>query len=179
MLVLGTGQATWALATAIASRFSILAMEPEWVYFYKKGLRAARLSHALASVRTVGIATDPYNLFKGKEGEMFAQLTRLGQAAIDEDRAEAIVVGSTTMHQAGDHLAASLPAPVLNPGRVALRTIEALLEMGLVQSRAVSPLPDEPNDQSSNDRSSARRRHRCRQRIGRSPRSYSARTGFG
>jgi allantoin racemase len=146
MLVLGTGLATWALAAAVASRFSIIAMEPEWAYFYRKGLRAARLSQALASVRTVGVATDPYNLFDGKEAVMFERLVRLGQEAIDEDGAEAVVVGSTTMHQAGDHLAASLPAPVLNPGRVALRTIEAVLEMGLVQSRVAAPAPTEPND---------------------------------
>jgi allantoin racemase len=77
---------------------------------------------------------------------MFAQLTRLGQAAIDQDGAEAIVVGSTTMHQAGDHLASSLPVPVLNPGRVALRTIEAMLELGLTQSPVASPAPISPND---------------------------------
>jgi allantoin racemase len=146
MLVLGTGLAAWALASAIASRFTILAMEPECAYFYKKGLRAARLTHALASVRTVGVATEPYNLFSGKQEQMFARLTELGQAAIDEDGPEAIVVLSTTRHQAGEHLAASLPAPVLNPGPVVLRTLEVLLEMGLIQSRAASPVPTSPND---------------------------------
>jgi allantoin racemase len=147
IVVLGTGQATWALAAALGSRLSILAMEPEWAYFFKKNLSASGLANALASVRDVGVPTDPYNLFAGKEEQMFRTLTEMGAAAIEQDGAEVIIVGSTTMHQAGDHLAEALPAPVLNPGRVALRSIEAMLEMGLKQSRVAAPSPGETNDE--------------------------------
>lgn len=147
ILVLGTGQATWALGGALATRLSILAMEPEWAYFFKKGLRAAHLGHTLASVRDVGTPTDPYNLFAGKEEQMYQTLTEMGTDAVEQDGAEVIVLGSTTMHQAGDHLAAALPAPVLNPGRVTLRSIEAMLEMGLTQSRVAAPSPGRTNDE--------------------------------
>lgn len=147
IVVLGTGQATWALAAALGSRLSILAMEPEWAYFFKKNLSASGLASALASVRDVGVPTDPYNLFAGKEEQMFRTLTEMGEAAIAQDGAEVIIVGSTTMHQAGDHLAEALPTPVLNPGRVALRSIEAMLEMGLKQSRVAAPSPGGTNDE--------------------------------
>ena len=49
---------------------------------------------------------------------MFETLTAEAQKAIDEDGADVILLGSTTMHQAGDYMAAHLPAPVINPGPV-------------------------------------------------------------
>jgi allantoin racemase len=143
--VLGTGAAVWALAAAVCHRFSILAMEPEWSYFYDKNLRLAHLRSSLTSVQSVGTRTDPYRLFEGKEEVMFARLEGLAREAIDRDGAEAIVIGSTTMHQAAEHLTRALPVPVLNPGRVALASIEAILDLGVQQSRLISPMPATPS----------------------------------
>ena len=42
---------------------------------------------------------------------MFEKLTAEAQKAIDEDGADVILLGSTTMHQAGDYMAAHLPVP--------------------------------------------------------------------
>jgi allantoin racemase len=147
ILVLGTGSATWALAASISHSFSIIAMEKEWAYFYGKNLKLARLHDHLVSVEAVGTPTDPFRLFEGKEAEMFARLEALGRTAIEDKGAEAIIIGSTTMHEAAEHLTASLTVPVLNPGRIALRTIDALLDLGLMQSRVESPTPEATRDE--------------------------------
>ena len=72
---------------------------------------------------------------------MFAKLTAEAQKAIDEDGAHAILLGSTTMHQAGDYMAAHLPAPVINPGPVTIKITEAIVQLGLSHSKVLYPSP--------------------------------------
>ena len=48
---------------------------------------------------------------------MFQTLTAEAQKAIDEDGADVILLGSTTMHQAGDYMAANLPAATVAMAR--------------------------------------------------------------
>jgi allantoin racemase len=72
---------------------------------------------------------------------MFARLTEEAQRAIDEDGAGVILLGSTTMHQAGDYMAAHLPAPVINPGPVALKLTEMIVQFGLSHSKIDYPSP--------------------------------------
>jgi allantoin racemase len=72
---------------------------------------------------------------------MFEKLTAEGQKAIDEDGADVILLGSTTMHQAGDYMAAHLPAPVVNPGPVGIKMAEMLVQLGLSHSKVAFPSP--------------------------------------
>ena len=46
-----------------------------------------------------------------------------------------ILLGSTTMHQAGDYMSEHLPAPVVNPGPVAIKLTEAIVQLGLSHSK--------------------------------------------
>ena len=86
-------------------------------------------------------------LFAGKEEEMFARLTAEAQAAIDEDGADVILLGSTTMHQAGDYMSAHLAAPVINPGPVAIKMAEVIVGLGLSHSKVAFPTPDTIQDE--------------------------------
>jgi Asp/Glu/hydantoin racemase len=50
-------------------------------------------------------------------GEALARaLAEAGRKAIEEDGADVLLLGSTTMHQAHAYLAERLPVPVINPG---------------------------------------------------------------
>jgi allantoin racemase len=95
----------------------------------------------------VNIPPDVEALFAGKEEEMFARLTAEAQGAIDEDGADVILLGSTTMHQAGEYMSAHLPAPVINPGPVAIKMAEAIVELGLSHSKVAFPTPDTIQDE--------------------------------
>ncbi|MFD2816556.1 hypothetical protein ACFSYD_22535 [Paracoccus aerius] len=63
---------------------------------------------------------------------------------IEEDGAEVICLGSITMHQAGEYLAANLPVPVVNPGPLTYKLVETFLALGLRHCRAAYPGPVEP-----------------------------------
>jgi len=64
--------------------------------------------------------------------------------AIEEDGADVIVLGSTTMHQSAAYLASELPVPVLHPGQVAYKQLETLIELGLTHSKKAFPAPEVP-----------------------------------
>ena len=70
-------------------------------------------------------------LFTGKEEEIFQKLTAEAQQVIDEDGAGVILLGSTTMHQSHAYLRERLEVPILNPGLVAFKLCENLLDLGL------------------------------------------------
>ena len=72
---------------------------------------------------------------------MNRRLTEETQKAIDEDGADVILLGSTTMHEAGAYMSEHLAAPVINPGPVAIKMAEAIVELGLSHSKVAFPTP--------------------------------------
>jgi Asp/Glu/hydantoin racemase len=145
--VIGPGLVSYAVATMLGKRFSIVTMWDRWRYLYEKNLETYHLGEKCASVRAVNIPPDVEALFAGKEEEMFEKLTAEARKAIEEDGADVILLGSTTMHQAGDYLAAHLPCPVVNPGPVAIKMAETLVQLGLCHSKVAFPSPDTIQDE--------------------------------
>ena len=139
--VIGPGLVSYAVGIMLGKRFSIVTMWDKWRHLYEKNLDTYHLWDKCASIRAVNIPPDVEALFTGKEEEMFQKLTAEAQAAIDEDGADVILLGSTTMHQAGDYMAAHLPAPVVNPGPVGIKMAELLVQLGLSHSKVAFPSP--------------------------------------
>jgi len=139
--VVGPGLVSYAVAIMLGKRFSIVTMWDKWRHLYEKTLDSYHLWEKCASIRAVNIPPDVEALFTGKEEEMFRKLTDEARKAIDEDGADVILLGSTTMHQAGDYMAAHLPAPVVNPGPVAIKLTESLVQLGLTHSKVAYPSP--------------------------------------
>ena len=123
ILAIGPGLISYAVAIMLGKRFSIVTMWDRWrLLLYEKNLDTYHLWEKCASIRAVNIPPDVESLFAGKEEESFEKLTAEARRAIDEDGADVILLGSTTMHQAGDYMAANLPCPVINPGPVGSRS---------------------------------------------------------
>jgi allantoin racemase len=139
--VIGPGLVSYAVAIMLGKRFSIITMWDKWRPLYEKNLDNYHLWDTCASIRAVNIPPDVEALFAGKEEEMFRKLTDEAQKAIDEDGAGVILLGSTTMHQAGDYMARHLAAPVINPGPVAIKMAEAFVQLGLTHSKVDFPSP--------------------------------------
>lgn len=76
--------------------------------------------------------------------KVFPRMRDVAMRCIEEDGAEVICLGSTTMHQAGEYLAANLPVPVVNPGPLTYKLVETFLALGLTHGRDVYPPPVEP-----------------------------------
>ena len=141
--VFGPGLVTYCVGIMLGKRFSIVTMWDKWTPLYEKNLDLYRLREHCASIRAVNIPPDVEALFTGKEDEMFQTLTAEAQKAIDEDGADVILLGSTTMHQAGGYIAEHLSVPVINPGPVAIKMAETLVQLGLSHSKIAFPPPSE------------------------------------
>jgi allantoin racemase len=139
--VIGPGLVSYAVALMLGKRFSIVTMWDKWRHLYEKNLDTYHLWSHCASIRAVNIPPDVEALFTGKEEEMFRRLTEEARRAIEDDGADVILLGSTTMHQAGDYMREHLSAPVINPGPVAIKLTESLVQLGLSHSKVAYPSP--------------------------------------
>jgi allantoin racemase len=145
--VVGPGLVSYCVGAMLGKRFSIVTMWDRWIHLYEKNLDAYRLWSKCASIRSAGIAPDMETLLSGKEEEVARRLTEEARKAIEEDGADVILLGSTTMHQAARHMAEQLPAPVVNPGPVAVKLAETLVQLGLSHSKVAFPSPSTIQDE--------------------------------
>jgi len=139
--VIGPGRASMLLAQTMGERFSILIMWERWRHLYRKTIAELGLQYRCASIRSIGIAPDNQSLMNGKEDEVFPLLLRAALRCIEEDGADVILLGSTTMHQAHAYLAERLPVPVINPGPLTYKLAEAAIALKLSHSRKAFPQP--------------------------------------
>ena len=140
--VVAPGQASFHVACSLGHKFSVLTMWKPWYPLYQKTLKEYGLEHRLASIRDIDTRPDVQELLEGKEEIVFGKLLEQAQKAVDEDGADVIVLGSTTMHQSHAYLAEHLSVPVINPGVVAYKLCEILLDTGLSHSKAAYPSPE-------------------------------------
>jgi allantoin racemase len=144
--VVGTGQAAFHTAAMLGKRFSVITMWPQWFWIYEKLGRDTGLSDRLASVRSIDVRPDTTELLAGKEEIVFDKLERACRLAVDEDGADVLLLGSTTMHQSHAWLRQRIEVPLLNPGLVAFKLCENLLDLGLSHSRKAYPAPERISD---------------------------------
>jgi allantoin racemase len=142
--VFGPGKTSMLAALMLGDRFSILTMASRWKPLYKKALDELGLHHKCASVRAIEVPPDNQNLLSGKEEDIFPLLEAAGRRAIEDDGAEVLILGSTTMHQSHAFLSARLPVPIINPGPLSYKVAEAALALGLAHSRVGYPAPMHP-----------------------------------
>jgi len=144
--VVGPGQAAFHVACCLGHKFSVITMWDEWIHLYTKILKEYGLESRCASIRSIRTRPDLEELLAGKEEVIFKKLEEESLRAIEEDGASVIVLGSTTMHQSAGYLQTRLPIPVINPGQVAYKLCELLLQLGLSHSKKSFPTPERPND---------------------------------
>ena len=144
--VFGPGQAALHAACMLGHKFSVITMWDEWFHLYKKILSEYKLEPRCASLRSIKTRPDLQELLEGKEEVIFKKLEEESLRAINEDGADVIVLGSTTMHQSHGYLEGVLPVPVINPGLICYKFCEVLLELGLTHSKTAFPTPQMPND---------------------------------
>ena len=144
--VIGPGQAAIHAACMLGHKFSFITMWDEWFHLYRKILTEYKVESRCASLRSIKTRPDLEELLAGKEEVIFKKLEEESLKAIEEDGADVIVLGSTTMHQSHGYLKDVLPVPVVNPGQIAYKLCEVFLELGLTHSNTAFPAPEMPND---------------------------------
>lgn len=144
--IVGPGRASMLMALMLGHQFSIITMWKKWHHLYDKTLNELGINANLASIRSIDVAPDNQALLDGKEDKVFPLLESAARQAIDEDGADVILLGSTTMHQAHTYLASALEVPVINPGPLAYKMVESLLGLGLSHSSQAYPKSLAPRD---------------------------------
>ena len=132
--VVGAARTAFLTAMLLGDKFSVIAMWDRWNDAYRKTIAELGIAHKFASVRDIGATPDNRSLMSGKE-EAFPLLEEAARLCIEEDGADVLCLGSTTMHQAHAYLKERLDVPVINPGPLTYKIIEALLGLGLSHSR--------------------------------------------
>ncbi len=145
--VLGPGLVQQHVAAMLGKRFSILTMWDRWVSMYEKTMAEYGTRSFCASIRSINVRPDQEQLLAGKEDFVFEALEREGRAAIEEDRADVLLIGSTTMHQAVGHLRRTLEVPVINPGPLAIKMAEIFVLLGLSHSKQAYQSPEVLQDE--------------------------------
>ncbi len=150
--VIGPARTSYMVALSLANSFGIVTYgDPEGgravnnavPLLYKKTLKEYGIADKCASIQGAPIESDWENLLSGKEDKAFPLLLAAGERCV-EAGADAIILGSTTLYQAADHLAQNLPVPVINPGPLTYRMAELLFGLGLTHSRMSFPAPAVP-----------------------------------
>lgn len=144
--VVGPGRASMLMALLLGNCFSIVTMWDEWKPLYTKTLANLDIAGRCASIRAINVAPDNRNLLGGKADEITALLQAAAEACVEEDGADVILLGSTTMHEAHAPLAEALPVPVINPGPLSYKMAEAALGLNLSHSRRAYPRSLAPRD---------------------------------
>lgn len=142
--VVSPGKASMLFALTLGSKFSVLAQWQPALFRYKRALVEYGLQQQCASVRSFDIPPNFDSLLDGKQETAFPQMRDVCMRCVEEDGAEVICLGSTTMYQAAAWLAERLPVPVINPGPLTYKLVETLLALRLSHSRAAYPKPLSP-----------------------------------
>jgi allantoin racemase len=161
--VIAPGRASMLTALMLGERFSILIMWERWRHLYRKTIADLQLDRRCASIRSIDVQPDNKSLLAGKEDDVFPLLRDAARRCIDEDGAEVILLGSTTMHGAHAYLSRELEVPVINPGPLTYKLAEAALALRLAQSRTSFPKSTVPKNVMIDAMLTAARRHETSQ----------------
>lgn len=130
--VVGIAEAAMHVACMLGSKFTVLttskARRPsKEAYVFANGLGSR-----LASVRALGVAVEETTHDPERTKEAVLSVAR---KAIDEDRAEVIILGCAGMAGYAKELEQTLGVPVLDPSAVAIKVAEAMVDLGLQPSK--------------------------------------------
>ena len=140
MPVVGPCEASALLAASLGHRFTILTIYDSMAASQEYLVHRIGVRDKLASVRATDIAVlDLMN----DPARTLDRLLEVGQAAIREDRADALIFGCMTMSFLGlaDSVSERLGVPAINAGRAALKAAETLVSQGMSHSKRAYPRP--------------------------------------
>jgi allantoin racemase len=142
--VVGAGQASYHVASMLAHSFAVLVAEAREIPIYENNAKIYGLASKLRSVRSIDIpvldlAADPDRVVDA--------LYRESLAAIEGDRADALVLGCTGMQGCDVRLRARLDdagyagVPLVEPVSAAIALARAFVDLHLAHSKRTYPLP--------------------------------------
>ena len=130
--VIGIGEAAFHMATLIAERFSVVTTLARSIAPIEHNLRRYGLASRCGRVRASEV---PVLALEDPKSDAFASIRSEIEAALREDRAEAIVLGCAGMTDLASSLAEAAGVPVLDGVACAVGLAEAVVKLGLRTSK--------------------------------------------
>jgi len=130
--VIGIEEATLHMAAMLGARFSIMTPRKQRIPSKVEHVHLRGLSHFLASVRSLDLTVAETEADPAKTKQ---RLIEVSQRAVEEDGAEVIVMGCAGMAGYAREIEQTLNIKVLDPSAVALKTAEAIVDLGLSHSK--------------------------------------------
>lgn len=144
--VIAPGRHAMLIAQMLGEKFSILMMWDRWRMLYTKTLGELGMEHKCASMRSIGVTPDNKSLLAGKEDKVFPLLLDAARRCVEEDGAQVLILGSTTMHEAHGWLSERIGVPIINPGPLTYKLASVALDLKLTHSKATYPAPLAPKN---------------------------------
>jgi allantoin racemase len=138
--VVGPCEASLLVAASLCNRFSVITVLRNVAGMIEENARIYGVSDKLASVRAVEI---PVLELHREEERTAKALLEEGRKALEEDGAEALILGCTGMTGMAERLSRELKVPVVDPLPTAIKFAETLASLGLTHSKLAFPYPPE------------------------------------
>jgi len=139
--VVGPAAASFHTAAQVANRFSCLTILDTTTPLTRRLIHEYGLDDSLASIRVVEA---PVLAIDHGSDELVEDIIAVGEAAVEEDGAEALIPGcmSLSFIQAHDRISDALGVPFLDPVTLGLETASLYARHGITQSPATYPSAD-------------------------------------
>lgn len=141
--VFGLEEVTLATAITLGDKFGILTEKRPRVAMKKRHVRRYGLLERMASIRPLELSVA--ELDRDPERTKAAGMD-LARRMVEEDGAEVIIMGCAAMAGYSDDLERELGVPVLDPLTVAVKFVEAIVDMGQTHSRVGLYAPPTPKE---------------------------------
>jgi allantoin racemase len=136
--ILGPGHSSMLIASAICDRFSILTILPEVIPAIRENVRLFGFQEKIASIRHIGL---PVLQLRKDENKTMQALLEQGKRAINDDRAEVLILGCTGMTGMAQMLSNKLEINIIDPLPTALKLAESISSLKLSHSKFTYPTP--------------------------------------
>ncbi len=134
--VIGIAEAALFLAPILGHKFLVLVTADTSVPRAERHIRQLGLNESLGEVRAINPGTSWTIVDSLKDREKSKNLIiEACRGALDESRAEVIILGCSEMAEHAADMQQELGVPVIDPTTVAVQTIIGLVKMNLAQSK--------------------------------------------
>ena len=130
--VVGIEEATLHMAAMLGAKFSIMTPRKQRIASKCEHVHMRGLAHFLASVRSLDLSVAETDADPAKTKR---RLMEVANAAVETDGAEVIIMGCAGMAGYAEEIEQALKIKVLDPAAVALKTAEAMADLGLTHSK--------------------------------------------
>jgi len=128
--VIGIAETAYHTAALLGHRFSVLTGTSKWTPPKQDYIKSVGLESKIASINS-------YNEWENllSDEELLKCLVNAGRKSIEEDGAEAIIIGGGPLVGFGKKVQAALGVPVIDPTINALKVMEYLIDLELCHSK--------------------------------------------